>query len=356
MTKGFDIDCLYYRNRSNKKGNLKISPKLSGGKRSVRSSKKSSPVNTKKNSLLHRKSASVGHIQKSPNTEVTKSDITNGETTTPISGRKFFKTKTPSSAPKTLGSIIIKKGFNLKFLPTKRSMVSQQKLRNSPIKMNKKSKTQEVFDDTENRNDDNYETHIHTSADNEVENSFDSGFNSRQSNSSSQQSSESQSTESGSIKSPLKKQRTDKTTGKQTPTKLSSKQTDLQITDPSSVKSPSKRQKIEKLSKQTPTKLVSKQTDSQNSVPGSGKSPSTRQKNRNLSQTESDVVSINGSVDLFTDSIKDDVISETSSDVSGPSVKRTHQKLFSIFDGTPTSSPAHKGGVDFKCLRFVDIL
>jgi hypothetical protein len=89
--------------------------------------------------------------------------------------------------------------------------------------------------------------------------------------------------------------------------------------------------------------LVSKQTDSQNSVPGSGKSPSTRQKNRNLSQTESDVVSINGSVDLFTDSIKDDVISETSSDVSGPSVKKTHQKLFSIFDGTPTSSPAHKG-------------
>jgi hypothetical protein len=100
-------------------------------------------------------------------------------------------------------------------------------------------------------------------------------------------------TESGSIKSLLKKQRTDKTTGKQTPTKLSSKQTDIQITDPSSVKSPSKRQKIEKLSKQTPTKLVSKQTDSQNSVPGSGKSPSTRQKNRNLSQTESDVVSIN---------------------------------------------------------------
>jgi hypothetical protein len=74
-------------------------------------------------------------------------------------------------------------------------MVSQQKLRNSPIKMNKKSKTQAI-DDTENRNDDNYETHIHTSADNEVENSFDSGFNSRQSNSSSQQSSES--TESGS--------------------------------------------------------------------------------------------------------------------------------------------------------------
>jgi hypothetical protein len=37
-------------------------------------------------------------------------------------------------------------------------------------------------------------------------------------------------------------------------------------------------------------------------------------------------------------------------------VKKTHQKLFSIFDGTPTSSPAHKGGVDFKCLRFVDIL
>jgi hypothetical protein len=66
MTKGFDIDCLYYRNRSNKKGNLKISPKLSGGKRSVRSSKKSSPVNTKKNSLLHRKSASEQFDEISP--------------------------------------------------------------------------------------------------------------------------------------------------------------------------------------------------------------------------------------------------------------------------------------------------
>lgn len=351
MTKGFDINFLYYRNRSNRKGDLKISPKLSGGKRSVRSTKKSSPVNTKKNSLVHRKTASVGHIQKSPSTDVTKSDTANGETITPISGRKFFKTKTPSSAPKTLGSIIIKKGFNLKFLPKKRSMVSQQKLRNSPIKMNKKSKTQEVFDDTENRTVDDYETHIHTSAENEIENSFDSGFNSRRSNSSSQQSprklSESQSTESSSVKSPLKKHKTDKTSGKQTPT-------DNQITDPGSVKSPSKRQKIEKLSKQTPTKLVSKQTYSQNSVPGSEKSSSKRRKTSHLSQSESDVVSINGSVDLFTDSNKDDVISETSSDVSGPSVTR-HQKLFPIFDGTPKSSPAHKG-VDFKCLRFVDII
>lgn len=354
MTKGFDINFLYYRNRSNRKGDLKISPKLSGGKRSVRSSKKPSPVNTKKNSLLHRKTASVGHIQKSPTT-----DVTNGEKTTPISGRKFFKTRTPSSAPKTLDSIIIKKGFNLKFLPKKRIMVSQQKLRKSPIKIKQKSKTQEVFDDTENRNVDNYETHIHTSAENEIENSFDSGFNSRRSNSSSQQSprklSESQSTESSSIKSPLKKQKTDKTTGKQTPTKLSSKQTDNQITDPGSFKSPSKRQKVEKFSKQTPTKLISVQTDSQNSVPGSRKSPSKR-RDRNLSQTECDEVSINGSIDLFTDSNKDDVISETGSNASGPSVKSTRQKMFSIFDGTPTSSPAHKNSVDLKCLRFVDIL
>lgn len=49
--------------------------------------------------------------------------------TPPSSGKKFFRTKSPASANKAVGSVIIGKGFNLKFVPKRK--LSTESLQNS---------------------------------------------------------------------------------------------------------------------------------------------------------------------------------------------------------------------------------
>ena len=44
---------------------------------------------------------------------------------TPVTGKKFFKTRSPASADKCIGGIIVRKGFNLQFVATKKGRASQ---------------------------------------------------------------------------------------------------------------------------------------------------------------------------------------------------------------------------------------
>ena len=55
---------------------------------------------------------------------------------TPVTGKKFFKTRSPASADKCFGGIIVHKGFNLQFVPNKKAQASK-----TPKSSNKKSKT-----------------------------------------------------------------------------------------------------------------------------------------------------------------------------------------------------------------------
>ena len=54
---------------------------------------------------------------------------------TPVTGKKFFKTRSPASADKCIGGIIVRKGFNLQFVATKKGRASQ-----TPKSSNKKPK------------------------------------------------------------------------------------------------------------------------------------------------------------------------------------------------------------------------
>ncbi|XP_021379039.1 N-acetyltransferase ESCO1-like [Mizuhopecten yessoensis] len=67
---------------------------------------------------------------------------------TPENGRKFFKHKSPASASKVIGSsVIIRKGFNLKFVPSRNSksagLIGKKKAK-KPGKVSKSSKPHEV--------------------------------------------------------------------------------------------------------------------------------------------------------------------------------------------------------------------
>lgn len=205
-----------------------------------------------------------------------------------IPGRKFFKSKSPASSSKAMGSVIISKGFNLKFLPKRRSLSSLPKLSPSNIIMNK-SKVTEVFDDSPQRS-----TNQVNESFKEVDSSLDSGFDGKLSEPPSQC----------------------------TPKKI------MQIKTQSPARSP----RNKSVSNKSPGKNV----------------------NKSLSQTQqdSDIASLDGSADLFTDSTKTDDISETGSEISGPSVRKSNN-FFSIFNGTPNTSPIVQAGPN-KSLRFVN--
>lgn len=211
-----------------------------------------------------------------------------------IPGRKFFKSKSPASASKAMGSVIISKGFNLKFLPKRRSLSSLPKLSPSNIIMNK-SKVTEVFDDSPQRSTNQVNESIKDSL-KEVDSSLDSGFDGKLSEPPSQC----------------------------TPKKI------MQIKTQSPARSP----RNKSVSNKSPGKIV----------------------NKSLSQTQqdSDIASLDGSADLFTDSTKTDDISETGSEISGPSVRKSNN-FFSIFNGTPNTSPVVQAGPN-KSLRFVNRL
>ncbi|XP_060077410.1 N-acetyltransferase ESCO1-like [Ylistrum balloti] len=61
---------------------------------------------------------------------------------TPVNGRKFFKHKSPASASKVVGSsVIIRKGFNLKFVPSRNSKSAKLTNKKKSKKIRKESKT-----------------------------------------------------------------------------------------------------------------------------------------------------------------------------------------------------------------------
>ncbi|XP_071145249.1 N-acetyltransferase ESCO2-like [Mytilus edulis] len=276
------VQVLKDRTRNNRFN--KISPK-SSGKKSVPRKKKSSPKSAKKVTAANKKES------KTPVTPVPAEvqNIINEQ----IPGRKFFKSKSPASASKAMGSVIISKGFNLKFLPKRRSLSSLPKLSPSNIIM-KKSKVTEVFDDSPQRSTNQVKESIKDSF-KEVDSSLDSGFDGKLSEPPSQC----------------------------TPKKI------MQIKTQSPARSPARSPRNKSVSNKSPGKIV----------------------NKSLSQTQqdSDITSLDGSADLFTDSTKTDDISETGSEISGPSVRKSNN-FFSIFNGTPNTSPIVQAGPN-KSLR-----
>lgn len=358
--------CTFDRNRNNSLNiGKKVTPKINGKSGSHKKAK------TVKNSpKIQATQLPTKKTLDDTSALSEKNSLSSDQSGTPVPGRKFFKSKSPASASKCLGSVVISKGFNLKFLPKRRSMTYLP--RESPSGMTKVEKAKEVHLDSPNRKSSRGVLEVfNDSSEKDVGSSFDSGIDCKLIEQSSQcsprkavQNMECSPTKGQKPKSPSK-------SGSLTPLKR------LVQNDGSPAKSPRLRSKLStspvKIVELTPTKTIkspkatrsprikNKTDDKVSRSPrrALNKSPAknagssgtlTPNKSKNLIDSQNDTVSIDGSADLFADSDKVDDLSESDSVRSGP-IQRQSTKYFPIFSsGSPASSPAILSG---KSLRFV---
>lgn len=284
---------------------------------------------------------------------------------TPVPGRKFFKSKSPASASKCLGSVIINKGFNLKFLPKRRSLSNLPK--ESPSANMKGNKTKDIHSDSSNSSRKLIEV-FDDSSEKDVVSSFDSGIDSKLSGQSSHCSpkkplpscspAKAEILRSKSLNSPDKKdQLTPVRKALQrggSPRRRSNHSNSpykrMELTPTKTCRSPTKspRLKSRQDCQRSPRKTL-------NSSPTKGSQSKSTPSNMN-SETHSPnmsetTVSVDGSADLFMDSNKNDDMSESGSERSGPSMIPS-KKYFPIFT---SASPASSSNIlSGKSLRFVD--